>query len=406
MHCLNCYEEIKLVDDVLTRLVYTTWQDLTLLVYKETENGDTFARNLYCSMYNRYLVAFPGEKMYHLYYSNQYEVLQDWEQTRPLPVGRARELSPEEVTLITSRYHDFKYMLQKNRITTCNVMSYLAKWKVYPGIELLLMAGATRVVETKKFYRLTEKKQKEVIQWILKNKEIVKNPTLQEIQYCVKWKIVHEEFLRVYRQCTVNSLKLTAYDIFCYMEKLAHGDFSLARINNLYRDYCRMAKEAGHNMKDKYWKFPKDLTSAHAKVLHEVNEIFKAQEKKKMMEIEKSLEPVVNEYSKYNAVIKGYSIFLTSNMDKWNYQAETLHQCIMRCKYYNKMIERKELIVFIQQKEKPIATAEIFPNKKLGQFYADEIGGISNSRPSKKVEKIFNEWLERLPDNLLNEKSC
>ena len=41
----------------------------------------------------------------------------------------------------------------------------------------------------------------------------------------------------------------------------------------------------------------------------------------------------------------------------------------------------------------PIATAEVYYNKKVGQFYADE-HDHNNCTPTKEVNDVFYKWLE------------
>jgi hypothetical protein len=155
-------------------------------------------------------------------------------------------------------------------------------------------------------------------------------------------------------------------------------------------------------MSDKYWKFPSDLVKAHAKVLGEVNEINRLKEMAVAKEWESKMLPGVKQLEQFNRTVKGYRIFITENMTEWNRQADVLHQCIVRCKYMEGIIDRKYVIVFIQKNNIPVATAQVYSDKKLGQLYADEQAG--NIYPSNSVKKMVLKWIDNLPDNFLQEE--
>jgi hypothetical protein len=68
----------------------------------------------------------------------------------------------------------------------------------------------------------------------------------------------------------------------------------------------------------------------------------------------------------------------------------------------NGIIDRKYVIVFIQKNNIPVATAQVYSDKKLGQLYADEQAG--NIYPSNSVKKMVLKWIDNLPDNFLQEE--
>ena len=73
-----------------------------------------------------------------------------------------------------------------------------------------------------------------------------------------------------------------------------------------------------------------------------------------------------------------------------------MHQCICAAGYYQGTAEGNYTIVFIQKEGEPVATAQVFPDGRIGQFYADEIDR-SNCAPSEEVRAAFNKWLESVP---------
>lgn len=61
--------------------------------------------------------------------------------------------------------------------------------------------------------------------------------------------------------------------------------------------------------------------------------------------------------------------------------------------------KREKVLVFIRKAGFPIATAEVLPQNRIGQFYADERSGTPNgSRPTADVIESFSKWLSDKPD--------
>ena len=149
-----------------------------------------------------------------------------------------------------------------------------------------------------------------------------------------------------------------------------------------------MAKRVGHDVEDEYWKYPNDLKKAHDKDMKEQKALDKAKNKVK----ELKLQAVVKDMLKFNENVDGYDIFIPDNYDVIKKQCDVLYQCLLRCGYDEKMIKQDIILVFIQKDGKPIATAEVKYDKKVGQFYADE-HNRGNCLPSKDVEDAFNKWL-------------
>ena len=405
MHRVNYYDSIVVQDGLITRLVTAEWKDLTLTVYKEIEDNTQLVRNVYLSSVGGYMVAFPGERIgsgYYSYWGDQKEVLQDWRETSRLPLGQYRSLLPEEQEIIINKYPDFKYVLQKFHITTDNLMQILTIWKEQPDVELLLQAGYSNIAFDKRFYKLTEKKRKEICKWLMKNSKTqeVSNPTLTAIQILLKYGISYKTYVDYCNTCSYNCCTVP-YDVYEYICK-KYGAKKYGELAAIYKDYKNLCKQAGHRMSDKYWKFPSDLIKAHAKVLGEVNEINRLKKMAVAKEWESKMLPGVKQLEQYNRTVNGYHIFITENMTEWNRQADVLHQCIVRCKYMNGIIDRKYVIVFIQKNNIPVATAQVYPGKKLGQFYADEQAG--NIHPSNAVKKMVLKWIDKLPDNFLQEE--
>ena len=156
-----------------------------------------------------------------------------------------------------------------------------------------------------------------------------------------------------------------------------------------YRDYLSMAREVGHDISDEYWRFPYNLKKLHDKVMEE-EKIIQAQ---KDLYKTLKLKEVVKNMTKFNANVDGYDIFIPTKYREIKEQCDVLYQCLLRCGYDKMMLKQELILVFIRKEGKPIATAEVFYNKRVGQFYADE-HDHNNCHPAPEVEKAFYKWLE------------
>ena len=176
----------------------------------------------------------------------------------------------------------------------------------------------------------------------------------------------------------------------------------------LYRDYIEMAKECGHNVKDKYWYAPKNLKKAHDKVMAEVELVREArrqeQAKLEKKETELKMAKFRKVAKKFNGLITkfhGLTAYVPQDTETVDKHAKALHQCLVYADYIGKMARQKCLLVFIADSNgKPVATAEIMPGGKLGQFYADELHhNYEKMKPSADAEKALSKWLKMFEDS-------
>ena len=109
------------------------------------------------------------------------------------------------------------------------------------------------------------------------------------------------------------------------------------------------------------------------------------------------LKAVVKPMLKYNANINGYDIFIPDDIETIQKQCDVLYQCLIRNGYVEKVLMQDEILAFIWKDGKPVATAEIFYNGKLGQFYGDERGHARGESclPSEECQAAFNEWFKK-----------
>lgn len=179
---------------------------------------------------------------------------------------------------------------------------------------------------------------------------------------------------------------------------------------NVYSDYTRMLFRSDHNVKDDYWRWPSDIQAFHdrlreeERIKREAERLAEAERErtrqiervKKDKERAKVLKNIEKKFKSFCSIIDGYSIFVTSDYEEWQKQAKALEQCICAAGYYQSMADGRCTIVFIQKEGVPVATAQVYPDGRIGQFYGDEIDR-ANCTPSDEVKEAFNKWLETVP---------
>lgn len=401
------------------RLVVTAYNkrlDQYFDFFRVYESGKKECRNLYLSCYGGYSITYPGAyaRSYYGERANNHYIVEDWGECTINHVGYEREHLNHigDINLILKKYPDFIYTLKKwcgeNFYMTRQlpiIFEALQVWKEHPESEYLFALHCDSIAFSKSFWKLSEKKRREISKWILQNKENAAGYTLRQVQNIIKYKMTMDEFndYEAFKSsCYTAAMGVPVYRYFKRKGYVGHSMWSL------YCDYRKMAKAAGHNIRQEYWAFPSDLEKAHAKVLRECNaieEARKAEERKRLVEQEKAvfenLKKTCEILQRFGGVYGGYEIIFSDDMSEWNKQASALHQCIVRCSYYKKMANQEEILVFIRKDGVPVATAELFAKNRIGQFYADEHSGTpEGSKPSEEVQHVFTTWLRDKPDLL------
>ena len=384
-------------------------------VYKEDEDGNAWERNLYRSIWGGYCVAFPGlprnVSVNSWYYDPSIAIEEEWEQRRDRSaIGWSKtDITQEERGLVILYHYDFKYVFKKYEFRNLKeMMDKLIMWKQHPEIELMLAAGFEKLCMCKSLYRMKPENQKETLKFCRQNPDAC-NLTYREIRACMKQQnpdlmIRFFQTVPSYQRMgwtreTSSYWGIISFNDFKYLDRKGIANTEGVR---LYQDYVSMLTRSRHDSNDEYWRHPQNLRKQHDKLIEEERIEREArqrmEEERKMQEIKKrdsNFQKVCKKYSKYNRVVDDYNIYISNNYDDWKKQADALHQCIVYADYMKKVADRKCLIVFIRKDDEPIATAEILPGKKLGQFYGNEIDR-NNCKPSEEVTAVFNKWFETI----------
>lgn len=367
-------------------------------VYKENCLGETFCQNLYSSCWSGYVVAFPGlprnPKHSSWYYDNSIAEEEGFEECKKCNVGISRKPTTYDFDLVYKLYPDFYYVVRKYEIQSlAELMQILLMWKKHPELEMILACGYFNVGMNNSFWRLSEKKQKEICLFMRKN------PHFNDVKLNYLLKAIKTTNPRLYLEYvkTIPTYRrqkeLTGISFEDYQFLIKNKDFTAVEIDvPYYQDYLIMA-EKFHDISQEYWRHPKSLIKAYNKVFEEKENAEKAEQERIKQERLKTVQKIMKKYDFKNCEIDGYHIFVTADYDVWEHQAESLHQCILRAGYYEKMLDEKSVLVFIQKDDLPQATAEIsYDGKQVIQFYADEFDR-EDCLPSEEIKTAFQKWL-------------
>ncbi|MBR6081209.1 MAG: PcfJ domain-containing protein [Treponema sp.] len=388
MTICNYSDRLEIESGNLVRIVEaeSKKKDKAMDVFKEYENGDCVCRNLYYSMYG-YRVGFP-EEVNSLYKNSCLTFVQKLEEYGECNhiSFYSRKLTEPEKDLITRKYHDFVYVLKKWNGTIEDTFSALRIWKGHKEIEFLLAAGFDAVALNKSFWRLTEKRKKEVVLFLRKTGG--KHFSLLDVQTMIKHKISVLDYEQYKSFCWKN--RKVAYPVYKYLVKTGRGD-----INGiyLYRDYISLLVQTSHDADDPYWKWPKNLQKKHDELRDEVQRLKALEHIEMLRKKQAAYFGAVEKMLEIKLESDGYSVYVPDTVEEINEHATALHQCLVSADYVQKVIDKKCLLVFVRKGGTPIATAQINRDNTIGQFYADELDR-DNCLPSDEVRKVMEKWID------------
>ena len=173
-----------------------------------------------------------------------------------------------------------------------------------------------------------------------------------------------------------------------------------------YNDYRKKCKEVGHDFKDPYWHFPKNLKKQHDKVMKEValkraaeEAIRRAKAAEEKARKEKERATIYTKFVKMMAKYIGrltegaIEVFVPKSVELVQKQAKDLHQCLIAADYISKIVAKKCLLVFLYKDGKPYATAEL---RTKGRKF--ELGQFNRNQQKKEIhateadKEILMKW--------------
>ena len=387
MNQFEMTERVELEEGELVRIVTAHAKDCIMDVAKIYESGKCLMRNISPTPLNGWCIEIPGQHYRGNAWNGPYiGRLDPWWEYNGQHDGLSYNMPSEhDKSVILAKYPDFKWVMKKSSLTVCKIFKALPIWKKNPSaFEALISQGWDVLAFNKNTYKAKDKR--EILEFIRSHAD-EKYMTLNDIRVCIKNSIEPDQ-LRMWKFDNRSS-RWTGY--LTYPEwKWLDG-----RSRSMYRDYKQMAKECGHDLKDPYWHYPKDLRKAHDKVMKEVANVRALKQVKEMKAKQEEYIRVVKNLLSKKLESRGCTVYVPDCVETIARQAEILHQCLVRCDYIGKVIQKKIVLVFVAYKGEPLATAELLRKGKkfkLGQFYGDE--QKADCKAPRRAKTALNKWIE------------
>lgn len=395
----KCDYHVQLVKDNgdIVMNIIATWKSYSVKVVeaKLFQDEIKWYRGLQFNIYGGYIVSFPHEKMSLGYYAQ--EKVSDFENQYidghfiNMPNIDYKEIDEFQINWLKANVPQDKYIIDKVvKSYSCRMTTLFSILKQYHKLsdndkslcEYLFEKNLPRIAMNQNLYKLSKKKRTELFQFIQILEEVPDN--LQAIQWMMKHNT--KNYNSYYDLKKYAHLGLT-FDQVEYLQKLKKDFPCDYGITSTYLDYLRMVKEEPTaNIKDKYWYAPKEFSKMNERLK-------KLIAGRKQLELNKLSEEMKKRLYQSNIKEKQYEdyvIYASTDMNEWKKQAEALHQCIITCKYYNKVIEGKSLVFFISKNSEPFGTFEIDYKKKILQAYGNEEDRAHCSLPPQVMEYVKN----------------
>ena len=390
-----CEDRIEVEDGQLVRIVNARWAtkktEGNIDVYKVYEDGHELVRNLNYNYYG----------FYYLYTAEVEEWSEPIMTLNSFKKNRSMAITDEEIELVKSRHPGFKWLLDKvvavykDTLSRAKMWEFMEAWKRWPECERLFNGGYEKLCLSTPFAKAPYKKQHKMFEFLQSHPE-VKDPGWSELNYIMQKSITQEE----YWLCRNLQVGIEEYRYLCKQRTAKHSD--LYSLKRLYRDYINMAENNKHDVKDDYWKWPKNLCKAHAKVMTEYYAIIEAERLARAKELrreerekKKKFVAIAKKFAKSTARFDGLKAYVPQDIRTVNEQANALHQCLMSADYIGTMADRECLLLFIADNAgNPVATAEITPQGKVAKFYANQADFDSDKmKPSDAAQKALDMWV-------------
>lgn len=375
-------ERIKVAYGNIHRIVTAKYKDEKELEVLKQRYGseDIYLKNVEFNRLGGWLFISPNDK--RPYTSEKYGIDKEWYKccincslTGEKVAYSYKEL---EQAFLEVGKKEFVYTLRAFDYTK-QPLPYLINevymaWKKCNRVELLIKLGYTNIAIDKRIATLPVETEKKLLATIKKYK-----PTTSAS--------LNDLFCMMKNDCEYK------YVAFGGDKKLPKYLLDQSERYDYYKDYLKLAKKCGKNLKDNYWKYPKNLVETHNQLMRQVEEEEKLKEQKRFEELDKKIKDIYSKKLNLTLFFGYYTVALPCSLDDIKNQAQVLSQCLITNNYHTQHANKEITLVFIKRKGKPIATAEIKKSGVLGQFYADE-KDREKCTPSRKVKGMLNAWLE------------
>lgn len=295
------------------------------------------------------------------------------------------------------KFPEYKYSAYKLYSKT-NILEYLRQYEQHPQIEYFMKLGLEKYVFSKMILKQATK-DKLFCKWLVINKDELihnhydmpvilraykKNKPLQELQAIetAKKSLRNKEYEPI-----TELFKKNLERFLLYIGKQGINISS-------YLDYLNACKYLQIDLTEEKNKLPHDFKRWHDIRIDEYHSLLAKEDEEKRQNLYTQFATVAEKYLplQYNKKY-GYVSIIAQKPSDLVLEGDTLHHCVGRMNYDQKMIREETLIFFIREKEKPnvpLVTVEYsVSSHKVLQCYADH-----DSKPNEEIQHFVNKvWL-------------
>ena len=374
MHYFDRIQRVRLIHGRLCREVYavTRFTPRPFAVFREWLDGHRESRNLYYRNVAGWLFAAPGDEDSW----GSYKV-ERWSDIAPENDFCWDGPSAEDVELLKSYRPSFRWCLNKaHGYNVAELFQLLRAFDEDPAVEHLVSAGLKSLALSDGFRRLSKPLQKAVAKWSAEN---------------------GDHGLRAALDCLRERISLSEWNEWRSGEwrNMDYKTFRYLKTRNVYpweyREYLYTVQAVGKDPSDEYWKYPSNFRKRRRAVERMWANLQKAKEEAERRKREQDLIAVA---SKFDAgTFDGIRVWVPTSVEEFAAQAQALDQCLMTMDYAGKVARGDCVLVFLAQRGKPLATAELLKRSRgwrVGQFYGDE--RLENYLAGKRERNALLDW--------------
>lgn len=289
--------------------------------------------------------------------------------------------STKKIRNIIKANDEYRYscldMAVKNKL---DILSYLALYKDYPKVELLMKMGCVKIIED-----------------ICKNRTYSCSPSIlykmnkKAINMLRKYNLSYEE-LRVYLKTSIEDYQL--------LKKGASVHYQLAQLNHNakkvisylcdkqysirnYEDYLSWCEELGMDMSNNRILYPDDPVEAHDRVFKEKIRYENNIHNEAIKEFSRELKKYI--FKENHLIIRP-----VESQEELIIESQKLEHCV---RSYAERIAHRQTSIFFIRKEKeqeiPYVTLELKNNEVI------QCRAKNNLRPNDDTVKFVNDWCQK-----------
>lgn len=190
-----------------------------------------------------------------------------------------------------------------------------------------------------------------------------------------------------------------------YRTRCSSASEKIKHIATIYTDYLSMRQNLGYDLSNTVYQQPRDLETAHTKMVMETN---KEEQDKHLKEVAEKYPEIRSAYRKlrnrYFYEDDNYVIRPAKSAEEIVMEGRLLHHCVGGANYLSRHNTGQSYILMLRFKQEldiPYITVEIdAQNPRILQWYGDK-----DKKPdAKNMQAWLDAWLERLKAGALAEK--